>query len=144
VLDTNELLARLEAKGVRNVDIARALDLPDTRVPEIKTKRRRLTLDEGAKLVRAFQLEQDSVAAPLPEPVLRLVVRYVAGQLGARPEDAQIEELAQDVRAFAAFVADPKVRRSVEAAEGFFEALRLRRPVPEPAGPPKTDPERTH
>lgn len=56
VLDTDQLLARLDEKKVRNVDIAKALGLPDSRVPEIKKKERRLTLDEGAKLVRAFGL----------------------------------------------------------------------------------------
>jgi hypothetical protein len=41
VLDTDELLARLEARGIRNVDIAKVLGLPDSRVPEIKRKERR-------------------------------------------------------------------------------------------------------
>lgn len=140
MLDTDALLARLDEKKIRNIDIARALDLPDSRVPEIKDRRRALKLDEAAKLVRTFGLEQDSPAPTLPDPIVRLVVRYVAEQLGAHPENGQLEELTQDVRAFAAFVADPKVRRSVEAAEGFFQALRLRRPEPEPASRRENDP----
>jgi hypothetical protein len=139
VLDTDELLSRLDARGVRNIDIARALGLPDSRVPEIRKKTRALKLDEAVKLVRVFSLEQEVPAAPPPDSILRLVVRYVAEQLGVHPQNGQLEELTQDVRAFSAFVADPRVRRSVEAAEGFFQALRLRRPEPEPTGQQGTD-----
>jgi hypothetical protein len=142
VLDTDELLSRLDAKGIRNVEIARVLNLPDSRIPEIRRKDRALKLDEAAKLVREFALERDST--PLPNSIMRLFVQYMADQLGARLESDQLEELMQDVRVFSAFVADPKVRRSVEAAEGFFQALRLRRPVPESTDPQETDPERTH
>ena len=144
MLDTDELLKRLDEKQVRNVDIARALGLPDSRIPEIKRKERRLSLDEGAKLVQAFELEPAERAPPLPNQILRLVVRYVAEQLGANPEEDQLEELTRDVRAFGEFVADPKVRRSVEAAEGFFHALRLRRPEPEPVGQPGNGPRQPH
>jgi hypothetical protein len=144
VLDTDELLSRLEARGIRNVDIARALGLPDSRVPEIKDKRRALKLDEGAKLVRAFGLEQGHKAAPLPESVVRLLVRHIAQALGANPTDTQLQELIADARAFALFVADPKVRSSLEAAEGFFQALRLRRPDTEAEAPPGNDPEQAH
>src|SRR5213596_2430200 len=57
VIDTDALLSQLKARGIRNVDIARVLGLPDSRVPEIRDKRRALKLDEGAKLVQAFGLE---------------------------------------------------------------------------------------
>jgi hypothetical protein len=87
MLDTDELLARLADKGIRNVDIARVLELPDSRVPEIKRKDRRLTLDEGVKLVRAFELEQENRRTPIPVATLRLIVRYVAEEVGIRPED---------------------------------------------------------
>jgi hypothetical protein len=126
VLDTQALLARLAEKKIRNADIARALGLPDSRVPEIKDGRRALKLDEAAKLVRAFELEEDS--QPLPTPIARLVVQYIAHELGARPTEARLAELSEDVRAFAAFAADPRARRSVEATEAFLSALRLRRP----------------
>lgn len=142
VLDTDELLARLEARGIRNVEIAKVLGLPDTRVPEIKRKARALKLDEAVRLVRAFELEQEFRAAPLPLSVVRLVVLHIAAELGVSPTDQQLEDLSQDVRAFAAFVADPKIRRSVEAAEGFFRALQLRRPEPEAEAQPETDPDR--
>jgi hypothetical protein len=141
VLDTQTLLARLADKKIRNADIARALGLPDSRIPEIKDGRRALKLDEAAKLVRAFQLEED--APPLPTPIIRLVVRYIADELGARPQEQRLEDLSEDVRAFAAFVANPKVRRSIEAAEGFFEALRLRKPTDRGVRS-ETDPDHAH
>lgn len=143
VLDTDELLSRLEARGVRNVDIARVLGLPDSRVPEIRTKRRALKLDEGAKLVRAFELEQDHRASPLQASVVRLLVQYIASELRADIDEPAIHELSEDVRAFAEFVADPKVRSSVEAAETFFRAMRLRRPESASKGRSETDPEQT-
>jgi hypothetical protein len=139
VLDSSELLARLEAKGIRNVDIARALDLPDSRIPEIRRKERALKLDEAVKLVRAFELESDRLP-PLSDQVIRLVVRYVAAELGSSPDEAQLQELTRDVQAFSEFVADPKVRRSVEAAEGFFRAMTLRRPTALRVVQPESDP----
>jgi hypothetical protein len=140
VLDTDELLGRLEARGVRNVDIARVLGLPDSRVPEIKTKRRALKLDEGAKLVRAFGLEPDQAPNPLPASIVRLLVRYIAEELRAETDEAHLADLAEDVRAFAEFVAEPKVRSSIEAAEAFFQAMRLRRPGSGVKGRSETDP----
>jgi hypothetical protein len=141
VLDTDELLARLMTRGIKNIEIAKALDLPSSRVPEIKRKERALKLDEAVKLVRAFGLEQDFRADPLPVSVLRLMIQYVAAELGIFPSEQQVEELTQDVRAFAEFVGDPKTRRSVEAAEAFFQAIRLRRPTPAKAALPGNDPD---
>jgi hypothetical protein len=143
MFDTDELLARLHQKGVKNIEIARALGLPDSRVPEIKRKDRALKLDEAVKLVRAFELEQDQAAAPLPDPVLRLLVRYIASELAVPLEanEARLEELTADVQAFSEFVADPKVRRSVDAAEGFFRAMHLRRPKSGAITPPGNDPQ---
>jgi hypothetical protein len=145
VLDTEELLARLQEKGIRNVDIAKVLGLPDSRVPEIRDRRRSLKLDEGAKLARAFGLEPGQSADPIPLPILRLVVRYVAEELGlAQGDDRQLEELTADVQAFSEFVAEPKVRRSLDAAEGFFQAMRIRRRATAPAAPSGTDPRHAH
>jgi plasmid maintenance system antidote protein VapI len=146
MFDTDELLARLKEKGVKNIEIARALDLPDSRVPEIYRKDRALKLDEAVKLVRAFRLEQDQAIVPLQPQVLRLLVRYMAMQLGASlaEDDPRMEELTADIRAFSAFVADPKIRRSIEAAEGFFEAMRLRRPDNGSKAPQESDPAPTH
>jgi hypothetical protein len=140
VLDTDELLARLEARGVRNVEIARALNLPDSRAPEIKRKKRKLTLDEGATLVRAFELEPEKQTPPLPTPIVRLLLRHVASRMGAALTEEQVADLTEDLRVFAAFVANPKVRESIEAAEGFFEALRLRRPEAALTDQPGTGP----
>lgn len=139
VLDTDELLAGLKAKGIKNVEIAKALGLPDSRIPEIRRKERALKLDEAVKLVRAFGLEREFEGSPLPASVTRLVVRYLALELGAEPTNQQLEDLTQDVLAFGEFVSDPRVRRSVEAAEGFFRALQLRRPAPEAGARPKSD-----
>lgn len=146
MFDTDELLARLEQMGVRNVDIARALGLPDSRVPEIKRKDRALKLDEAVKLVRAFGLEQDQAALALPVSVLRLLVRYIARELDVPLEGKEdhLEDLVADLRAFSAFVADPKVRSSVEAAEGFFQAMRLRRPRAASATRKGSDPLPSH
>jgi len=146
VLDTDELLDRLKEKGVRNVDIARVLGLPDSRIPGIRRKDRKLTLDEGAKLARAFGLEPSPEAMPLPAPILRLAVRYMAAELGHSPEedDRQLEELIADIQAFSEFVSDPKVRRSVQAAEGFFQAMRLRRRASDAKAPSGSDPHHAH
>lgn len=145
VLNTVELLARLDERGIRNVDVAHAINVSPSRVTEIKKGERAIKLDEAFKLVEAFDLEspQGQPAHPLPAAVARLVVRYIALETGsplARSE-ADLEELAEDVRAFVEFVADPKVRDSVEAAEAFFQAMRLRRPRPALASPPGSDPE---
>jgi hypothetical protein len=146
VLDTDQLLDRLRAKNPKNVEVARVLGLPDSRIPEIYRKDRKLTLDEGAKLVRAFQLEPSPEATPLPPPILRLAVRYLAAELGhsAEEDDRKLEELLADIQAFSEFVADPKVRRSIDAAEGFFQAMRLRRRATDSAAPSETDPHHAH
>lgn len=146
MFDTDELLARLQQKRVKNVEIARALGLPDSRVPEIKRKDRALKLDEAVKLVRTFGLEQDQAATPLPVPIVRLLVRYIAAELhvSLAENDPHLEELTADVRAFAEFVADPRVRRSIEAAEGFFRAMHLRRPKVDAEGPQGNGPDPAH
>jgi hypothetical protein len=144
VMDTDELLLRLKERRVRNVDIARVLGLPDSRVPEIRDKRRALKYDEGVKLVRAFELEQGQEAEPLPASIIRLSIQYVARRLGV-PEarvEPQLADLTEDLRAFSLFVAEPKVRRSIAMAEGFFRAMLLRRPRTQEAAPSETDPDR--
>lgn len=145
MLDTDELLARLEERGIRNVQIAKALGLPDSRIPEIRRKERALKLDEAVKLVRAFELEQGSEAEPLHPKMIRLSVLYVAAVLGVPLErtEAQMEDIVATLRAFSLFVADPKVRRSVEAAEGFFQAMILR-PRSGSEALPGNDPAKTH
>lgn len=142
VLNTDELLARLDAKKIRNADMARALGLPDSRIPEIRTKRRALKLDEAAKLVQAFELERD--LEPVPQSIMRLVVLWMATRLKAKPPEDQVAELAKALAAFSSFVTDPRVRQSIDAAEGFFRALDISRPETEEEAPPGTDPHHAH
>ena len=134
VLNSTQLLARLSDREIKNVEIARVLGIPESRVSEMRAGNRRIKLDEAVKLVQAFKLEGDGSAAaeitPLTTPVARLLVLHVATSVQAELTDEQVSELATDLRAFATFVADPQVRDSVQAADGFFQALRMRRKVP--------------
>jgi hypothetical protein len=136
VLTTVELLSRLEEKGVKNADIARALNVTPSRITEMKKGERAIKLDEAAKLVARFDLESPPAqrVAPIPAPVSRLIVRYVAEELGCRAEENHLQDIAEDVRAFAEFVADPSARGSIEMAEMFFQAMRLRRSTVEAEG----------
>lgn len=135
MLTTVELLNRLEQRGIKNHQVASCLGVSPSRVTEMRKGVRAIKLDEAAKLVAAFELEEPQIPArvsPLPAPISLLVVTYVAGELGVSQADpAQLEDIAQDVRAFAEFVSDPQVRESIGAAETFFQAMRLRRPKPE-------------
>ncbi|GAA3886028.1 hypothetical protein GCM10022276_01400 [Sphingomonas limnosediminicola] len=63
MLTTSELLFRLRERGVRNIEIARALNLADSRVVELYAGKRSLKLDEAACLVETFGLEDDPPAA---------------------------------------------------------------------------------
>jgi hypothetical protein len=133
VLTTKELLARLRDRSVKNADIARALSVTPSRVTEMYDGTRALKLDEAVKLVEAFGLEQEPSPreAPIPAQVSQLIVQHIARELG-RPlnEDApQLQELAEDLRAFSEFVTDPAVRESIDLATAFFQAMRLRRPT---------------
>ena len=124
VFNTKELLSHLEAVNARNVDMARVLGLPDSRIAEIRKGRRALKLDEAAKLVAHYRLDETKIS-PLSLPVARLVVLHLARSLGADISDRQVGELASDVRAFSSFLADPRVRESVESAESFLQGLQL-------------------
>ena len=142
VLTTRELLERLEQRGIKNHQVAKALGVSPSRVTEMRKGERAIKLDEAAKLVAEFQLEEQQTqrVSPLPAPTARLVVAYVAAELGLEAVNPlQVQEIAEDVRAFAEFVSDPAVRESLSAAETFFQAMRLRRPRLEPAAPPGTD-----
>ena len=137
VLTTQELLRRLAERGIKNADIARTLNITPSRVTEMHKGLRAIKLDEAAKLVEAYNLEQAPAprVSPLPAAIARLIVLYVAAELGV-DLDAQapiLRELSEDVRAFAEFVSDPQVRESTDAAAAFFQALRLRRSVTESA-----------
>lgn len=153
VLDKQELLAALAQKGVKNAQIEKVLDLPSSRVTEIRwatpgreppagRKPRELTYDEGVKLTRAFGLEPDRPVDPLPPAVTRLVVRYIAQELGAVPEDRRVRDLSEDLRAFSEYVADPRVRHNLAAAEEFFRVMHLRRPKTAGEAEQQSDPHR--
>jgi hypothetical protein len=134
VIDTKELLARLRTKGVINADIARALSIKPSAVTELfKEGGRKLKLDEAVTLVETFELERapSPPGPPLPAPVSQLIVQHIALELGRPlPQDApQLQELAEDLRAFSEYVTDPKRRESLDLAEMFFEAMRIRRPA---------------
>lgn len=133
VLTTKELLARLREKGIKNADIARALDVTPSRVTEMYDGTRALKLDEAVKLSEAFDLEQEpSPRVPaLPPQVSELIVQHIAQAIGRPlPQDApQLRELAEDLRAFSEFVTDPAARESIDLAMAFFQAMRLRRPA---------------
>lgn len=133
VLTTVELLSRLEEKGVVRADIARTLNVAPSRVTEMFKGERAIKLDEAAKLVSEFDLESEPSqrVSPLPAPVARLMVRYIAVELECQAEENQVQDIAEDIRAFAEFVTDPAARGSIEMAEAFFHAMRLRRPKPD-------------
>ena len=128
VLTTKELLNLLRERGIRNVDAARVLNLPDSRIAEIYSGKRSLKLDEAAKLVAAFDLRD----APLvPDEVVAVLIKYVASALG-KPigdGDAHLEALKADLIAFARFQCDPATKASAAAAEGFFRGLSARKGV---------------
>jgi hypothetical protein len=110
-------------------------------INESEGKPRELKYDEGVKLIRAFGLEQSQPAPPPQPPILRLAIRHIAKQLQAPAKESQIVELAEDLRAFYEYVANPKVQRSLQAAEGFFQALQIRRPAHEEEARQESDPE---
>jgi hypothetical protein len=102
------------------------LNLPDSRIAELHTGKRSIKLDEAAKLVAAFNLG----GAPLgSDEFAAVLIKHIAGVLG-RPiagGDARLEELIGDLKAFANFQADPAIKSSPAAAEGFFRGLTARK-----------------
>lgn len=122
MFDTKSLLAALERKGVTKADIARALELPSPRITEMYAGNRRVLLDEGKRLVDAFRLEEGDQVEPLSEDVARLLARYVAGRLGKAlsGDDPLLQELAEDLRAFASFAMHRRQAPTAEAAAGFL------------------------
>jgi hypothetical protein len=147
MLSQAELLEKVRAAGASNTEIATALKIHPSQVTRLYgDKPRKLSLDEAATLVEAFELEQAPKVEPLPPAMLRLVVRYVALQLGVPPErvEAKLAELTEVLRAFSEFVADPAVRGSLDQAEVFFRAMSLVRPRVESGAEQGNDREPTH
>lgn len=133
----DQILAELKRRGITHAQIAKVLGVNTTNAtmlynPSAKTgKPRRMTYDEGVLLINKFGLKPEPEAeAPgvlaLSLPVARLVVQYVASQLGhAAPQaDELVEETALDVQAFSAFASQPHLRESASHVEGFFQGLR--------------------
>lgn len=145
VLNSTQLLARLTDANIKNVEIARVLGIPESRVSEMRAGKRRIKLDEAVKIVSAFSLETSQAVniTPLTTPIARLLVLHVAGSVGVELPEESVADLAADLRAFALYAADPQVRDSVQAADGFLQALRIRRKVPA-ASPPKPSPRSAH
>lgn len=143
VLNTADLLALLEERKVSRADIARAIKVTPSRVTEMYKGERAIKLDEAAKLVETFGLEQVPEADPLPLSIYRLAVRHIALRLKAPLSEPLLEDLAEDLLAFGRFAASPSVRQSVEAAEGFFRALQYRHREPEEGARPENGPEKT-
>jgi predicted XRE-type DNA-binding protein len=147
MISTGEILAelqkKLDAKDITKTRIAEVAGIGKNRVSELfgSGTGRRLLHDEAVKLVEGFGLERPQApqVAPVSPQILRLVVQYIAGELGVplTERQAEVAELAEDVRAFAELLRDPKYRDAPEVAETFFQAMRLRRPAPEKADPPR-------
>lgn len=149
MMSTEEILDQLQRKWnageITKKQIAETAQIGQNRVSELfgSGSGRRLLHDEAVRLVARFGLEQPPVqrVPPVSPRIHRLVVRYVAAELGVDLEQrqAQVEELAEDVRAFGELLLDPKYRDSPELAETFFQAMRLRRPKPETADQQEND-----
>lgn len=127
MLTTSELLTRLRERGIRNVEVARALEVSASRIAELYAGKRSLKLDEAAKLVAVFGLEDAPMMAP--DQVLAALIKHVGEVLGKPIDDGneRLGVLTDDLKAFAQFQTDPAMRSCPAAAEGFFRGLRVRR-----------------
>ena len=125
MLGKKELLAALEARGVRKAEISRALGLPSSRIAEMYSDKRGVSVDEAKRLVEVFGLESPAVP-PISEQTARLLILHVANKIGAALErdDAMVEELALDFQAFSTFARDHLPPPTEEATSGFLYARR--------------------
>lgn len=136
MMRTPELLRKLTERKVTKSAIARAIGVSNSRVTELYKGGRKLSLDEAATLAERFDLEREQIpkVPPLPPAVYEAIVLYVAAEIGADPSAQLVQELGQDVRAFAQYVRDPAVADRIDLANQFFEMMRLRRPDPAEEG----------
>lgn len=153
MMSTGEILAELQskltAKEITKTQIAKVAGIGNNRVSELfgSGTGRRLLHDEAVRLVEGFGLESGSSlpVPPVSPRIYRLVIQYVAAELGVPLESRQeqVEELVEDVRAFGELLRDPKYRDAPELVEMFFQAIRLRRPAPEKADRQESDQPKT-
>jgi hypothetical protein len=99
MFSSRDFLARALAAAGSQAEMARALDLPSSRVAEFfkekGQRQRRLTMEEGIRLARAFDLPIDGrVSAEQLIPVLRIVLRHSSKDSWT---DQAIERLAQEI-----------------------------------------------
>ena len=136
MLSARQLLDLLDARGIPQADMARALKLPSSRISEMYAGKRQLKLDEGKRLVEAFGVdEQVQSVPPISEQTARLLILHVANTLGQplSPEDDKVQELALDFQAFSKFARAHLPAPSPEATSGFLYARRENWPAPERA-----------
>jgi hypothetical protein len=137
--DAEEILEALKQRGVKQERIAEVLGIARPNVtrlyaPDPRTgKKRTLSYDEGQTLIETFGLDQDDdgqSVEPMSVPVARLAVQYVAQQLGVKidPDDARVEDLAQDIRAYSEFAASSQIGENLDRAEGWLDGRRSRAP----------------
>lgn len=152
MLSQGEIVALLEAKialkEISQADVAEVLGVQPSRMTELfKHRKYQLRLDQAVKLVEAFQLEspRGRQVPPVPAETLRLVVLYVAEELGVSllDNEALLEDLIADVRAFAEYVADSSRRDRLDLAEEFFRVMKVRRPTRQAADRRENGPEKT-
>ncbi len=129
MFSTAELLDELRERGVRQADMARALDLPTSRIAEMYSGKRGVRLDEAKTLVEAFGLDEGPQVPPISEQTARLLILHVANTLGQplSPEDDRVQELALDFQAFSKFARAHLPAPSPDATSGFLYGRRTGR-----------------
>lgn len=121
---TDELLSAIEARGISQVEMARVLRLPSSRISEMYAGKRQVKLDEAKKLVDAFGLEDQPAIPPISEQTARILILHVANQLGAAMPDELLQELALDFQAFSRFARAHLPAPSPESTLGFLAGRR--------------------
>lgn len=122
MLSARQLLDTLALRGVTQAEMARALNLPGPRISEMYAGKRQIRLDEGKRLVEAFGIDEAPAVPPLSEATARLLILYVANQLGLpiTQDDPQVSELTLDFQAFSRFARAHLPAPSPEATTGFL------------------------
>jgi hypothetical protein len=120
VFGTDELLGAIEARGISQVEMARVLRLPSSRISEMYAGKRQVKLDEAKKLVEAFGLDDQPSTPPISEQTARILILHVANRLAAAVTDELLQELALDFQAFSRFARAHLPAPSPEATLGFL------------------------